>query len=79
MLEFVRAWQITGYSEEGKPIAKLDLQASEYSDLPSLGGEAFGYVVAAGTNAQVTHEGGFVTLDADGDWYDTSGNAVEDS
>lgn len=78
MLEFVRAWQICGYNESGKPIAKLDLQASEYSDLPSLGDEAFGYIVAAGTNSQVTHEGGFVTLDADGDWYDAAGNVVEE-
>ena len=76
MLEFVRAWQTLGYNEDGKPIAKLDLQVSEYSDLPSLGSEAFGYIVAAGTNAQVTHEGGFATLDADGDWYDGSGSVV---
>ena len=73
MLEFVRAWQTTGYNENNRPIAKLDLQASEYSDLPSLGDEVFGYIVAAGTNAQVVQEGGFVTLDADGDWYDARG------
>ena len=76
MLEFVRAWQIVGYDEANKPIAKLDLQASEYTDLPDLGDEVFGYIVAAGTNSQVTHEGGFVTLDADGDWYDASGSVV---
>ena len=56
--------------------AVLDLQASTTSDLPALGGECGGFVIAAGTIAQVIQDGKFYTLDDDETWYDEDGEAL---
>ena len=50
-----------------------DLQVSTADELPALGGNVGVNVIEAGTIAQVIQAGGFVTLDDDGNWYDTDG------
>lgn len=55
----------------GKPVAKLDLQVATAEDLPEIGDEVEGYIVAAGSIAQIIQADSptFVTLDANGTWY----------
>ena len=69
--------QIVGYDEDNKPIAVLDLQVATAADLPDAGDEVDGYIVAAGSNAQIVEvdEITFVTLSGDTPgWYpDQSG------
>ena len=69
--------QIVGYDEDRKPIAKLDLQVGTAADLPDAGDEVDGYIVAAGSCAQIVEadELTFVTLSGDTPgWYpDQSG------
>jgi len=72
---------IIGYKQEsegepttilGKPIAKLDLQVATAADLPEIGDEVDGYIVAAGSTAQIVEadEITFVTLSGDsGKWH----------
>lgn len=72
---------IIGYKQEsegepatilGKPIAKLDLQVATAADLPEIGDEVEGYIVAAGSTAQIVEadEITFVTLSGDsGKWH----------
>ena len=61
--------------QDGKK-AVMDLQVSTASDLPALGDALFNLLVAAGTIAQVIQTGKFYTLDDDGTWYDSDGNAA---
>lgn len=61
--------------QDGKKAA-MDLQVSTASDLPALGDALFNLIVAAGTIAQVVQTGKFYTLDENGTWYDTDGNAA---
>ena len=68
---------ILGYDETtGNPIAVLSLQCSTTAQLPSIGDTVEGYIVAAGTIAQLIQDGKWVTLDGDDDWYDENGNEV---
>ena len=57
--------------------AVFDLQVSTSDDLPELGEVINGLKTAAGSVAQVVQIGKWVTLDADGSWYDKDGNEVE--
>ena len=59
-----------------REIKVVDLQVSTAADLPALGGNVAGIVIAAGSIAQVVQTGDFVTLDSNGSWYDESGNEV---
>ena len=74
---------ITGRPEligfmNGKPIAKLDLQASTAADLPSKGDVVDSYIVAAPSNAQIIQLGKFATLDDDDTWYAAgTGDVIE--
>ena len=69
--------QIVGYNEDNQPIAVLDLQVGTAADLPDAGDEVDGYIVAAGSCAQIVEadEVTFVTLSGDTPgWYpDQSG------
>lgn len=77
MLKIEAPRAILGYTEaEHKPIAKLDIQVSDATELPELGGEAECYIVAAGSTAQIVQTGEWATLDDDGSWYDKDGNEV---
>lgn len=75
--------QIIGYDEDNKPIAVLDTQVGTAADLPDAGDEVDGYIVAAGSIAQIVEadEPTFVTLSGDsGSWYpehsDTSASTL---
>lgn len=57
-------------------IKVVDLQVSEATELPALGENVEGIIIAAGSIAQVIQTGDFVTLDSNGSWYDESGNEV---
>ena len=76
MLKIEAPRAILGYTADHKPIAKLDMQASDATELPELNGEADGYIVAAGSAVQLIQTGDWVTLDDDGSWYDKDGNEV---
>ena len=61
---------ILGYDETtGNPIAVLSLQCSTTAQLPGIGDTVEGYIVAAGTDAQIIQTGSWVTLDGDDSWY----------
>lgn len=61
---------ILGYDEgTSKPIAVLSLQVSTTAQLPSIGDTVEGFIVAAGTDAQIIQTGSWVTLDGDDSWY----------
>ena len=68
--------EVQGY-QDGKTIAVLDLQVATAADLPEIGDEVEGYIVAAGSNAQIVEadEITFVTLSGDSEewWPDQSG------
>ena len=57
-------------------IKVVDLQVSEATELPALGENVEGIIIAAGSIEQVIQTGDFVTLDINGSWYDESGNEV---
>ena len=57
-------------------IKVVDLQVSEATELPALGENVEGIIIAAGSIEQVIQTGDFVTLDSNGSWYDESGNEV---
>lgn len=56
--------------------AVLDLQVSTTDDLPVIGSTCGGFVIAAGTIAQVIQVGKFYTLDDDDNWYDEDGEVL---
>lgn len=65
-----------GIDSDGNTI--LDLQFSKASDLPTLGGKLDTndtITVGAGSIAQVIQTGAWYTLDENGTWYDTDGQA----
>lgn len=62
--------------ECGAKRAVLDLQVSTAAELPEIGSRLSGYVIAAGTMAQVIQSGAFYTLDETGTWYDEDGSAA---
>ena len=69
--------EIIGFLQ-GKPVARLDLQASTAADLPSKGDEVDGYIVAAPSTAQIIQLGKFGTLDDDDKWYAAgTGDVIE--
>lgn len=75
MLTITGKPEIIGFSN-GKPVARLDLQASTAADLPSKGDEVDGYIVAAPSTAQIIRLGKFGTLDDDDKWYTAGTGAV---
>lgn len=62
---------------DGAGNAVVDIQVSTAQELPAMG-ETIGYSmkVKAGSIAQVIQSGAFYTLDDDGTWYDSDGNAA---
>lgn len=62
---------------DGAGNAVVDIQVSTAAELPAMG-ETIGYSmkVKAGSIAQVIQSGTFYTLDDDGTWYDSDGNAA---
>ena len=64
------------YDKDGKAHAKLDLQVSTIEELPAIDEEVEGIGTDPGSIAQLIQTGDWVTLDADGDWYDGSGSVV---
>lgn len=62
-------------------IKVVDLQVSEATELPALGENVEGIIIAAGSIAQIIQIGAFATLDDDGKWYkqDGSGDSVTPS
>jgi hypothetical protein len=62
---------------DGAGNAVVDIQVSTAAELPAMG-ETIGYSmkVKAGSIAQVIQSGAFYTLDDDGTWYDSDGNAA---
>jgi hypothetical protein len=62
---------------DGAGNAVVDIQVSTAQELPAKG-ETIGYSmkVKAGSIAQVIQSGAFYTLDDDGTWYDSDGNAA---
>lgn len=59
-----------------RDIKVVDLQVSTADELPALGSDVDGIVIAAGSIAQIIQTGEWATLDEDGSWYDESGNEV---
>lgn len=59
-----------------RDIKVVDLQVSTADELPALGENIDGIIIAAGSIAQIIQSGEWVTLDSDGSWYDESGNEV---
>lgn len=68
LVTFVRAWEILG-TKEGRVVAKLDIQVETSADLPKLGDAVSGYIIAAGSIAQVVQEGCFKTLSGTDVWF----------
>lgn len=60
---------------DGMKNAVLDIQVSTAAELPSLNDVVCGLKIIAGSIAQVIQTGAWYTLDDNGTWYDTSGNA----
>lgn len=54
----------------------VDLQVSTIEELPTLNQDINTIIVAAGSIAQVIQSGTFYTLDDNGTWYDSDGNAA---
>lgn len=54
----------------------VDLQVSTIKELPTLNQDINTIIVAAGSIAQVIQSGTFYTLDDNGTWYDSDGNAA---
>jgi hypothetical protein len=50
------------------PIVKAELQVSSTDDLPELYELVDGVIVGPGSISQLIEDGGFVTIDEDGDW-----------
>ena len=59
-----------------RDIKVVDLQVSAADELPALGSDVDGIIIAAGSIAQIIQTGEWATLDYDGSWYDESGNEV---
>lgn len=59
-----------------RDIKVVDLQVSAADELPALGSDVDGIIIAAGSIAQIIQTGEWATLDSDGSWYDESGNEV---
>ena len=53
-----------------------DMQVSTISELPALNENVGGIVILAGSIAQVIQSGKWVTLDENGTWYDSDGQAT---
>lgn len=68
LVTFVRAWDILGM-KGGRIVAKLDIQVETSADLPKLGDVVNGYIIAAGSIAQVVQEGCFKTLSGTDVWF----------
>lgn len=64
------------YSTDGEMFAVVDLQVSTAAELPALGDTVDGAQVQAGSIAQIIQTGQWATLDEDGTWYDSDGNAM---
>lgn len=60
----------------GLPTCVCDLQVSTEAELPDIGDEVLGVIIAPGTIAQIIQTGEYATLDDDGSWYDNSGNEI---
>lgn len=62
---------------DGAGNAVVDIQVSTAEELPAKG-DVIGYNVKikAGSIAQVIQSGTFYTLDDNGTWYDSDGNAA---
>ena len=56
--------------------AVVDLQVSTAAELPAKDAQIGTIKVSPGSIAQVIQTGVFYTLDANGTWYDDSGNAA---
>ena len=82
---------VVGYQKEhkegepdailGKQIAKLDLQVATAADLPNIGDEVEGSIVAAGSTAQIVEADvlTFVTLSgASGEWWPRHSSVIEE-
>lgn len=55
----------------------LDIQVSTVSELPALGNKLGSkLIVMAGSTAQVIQTGAWYTLDENGTWYDSDGEAA---
>lgn len=54
----------------------VDLQVSTIEELPALDQDINTIIIAAGSIAQVIQSGTFYTLDDNGTWYDSDGNAA---
>ena len=54
----------------------VDLQVSTIEELPTLNQDINTIIIAAGSIAQVIQSGTFYTLDDNGTWYDSDGNAA---
>lgn len=64
-------------TNDGSGNAVLDLQVSTVSELPALGDQlGIKLIVCAGSVAQVIQTGGWYTLDDNGTWYDSDGQAA---
>lgn len=77
MLTITGKPEIIGFMQ-GKPVARLDMQASTAAELPSKGDEVGGYIVAAPSTAQIIQLGKFATLDDNDSWYAAgTGDVIE--
>ena len=54
----------------------VDLQVSTIEELPTLNQDINTIIIAAGSIAHVIQSGTFYTLDDNGTWYDSDGNAA---
>lgn len=64
-------------TNDGSGNAVLDMQVSTVSELPALGDQlGIKLIVCAGSVAQVIQTGGWYTLDDNGTWYDSDGQAA---
>lgn len=60
-----------------RDIKVVDLQVSTIDELPAIGENIDGIIIAAGSIAQVIQSGVYFTLDDDGTWYDSDGNTAD--
>ena len=57
-----------------RDIKVVDLQVSTTDELPTIGENIDGIIIAAGSIAQVIQSGVYFTLDDDGTWYNSNGD-----
>ena len=62
-----------------KDIKVVDMQVSTVDELPAKNENVGGIIIAPGSIAQVIQTGAWYTLDDNGTWYDTDGQAASNA